>query len=168
MKVHIPDKYTDLYVKALEEKKLSLQEKISQFKAEIDEISTHINTMTSMSLFSESLTDDTVNWKTNNYQPQWPWTRKITYYQEYRGKLITTTEVVDFIFDKEPELNKSKARSSVSAALSNNVKKNKYRKFEDPVTGTTYYGPLRFFINQTEPGIEFMPQDLKERLLYNK
>jgi hypothetical protein len=48
------------------------------------------------------------------------------------------------------------------------VKKNEYRKFEDPVTGTAYYGPLKFFLNQTEPGIEFMPQDLKERLLYNK
>jgi hypothetical protein len=32
----------------------------------------------------------------------------------------------------------------------------------------SYYGPSNLFINQHEPNIEAMPQDLKERLLYNK
>lgn len=168
MKVNIPEKYTDLYIKALQEKRKGLLDKITQFKAEIDEINNHINSLTSMSIFQEKPTENTANWKTNSYQPQWPWTKKIAYFQEFTSKIVTTSEVVDFIMDKEPELNKTKVRSSVSAALSNWVKKRAYRKFEDPVSGSTYYGPVSVFINQHEPKIEFMPQDLKERLLYNK
>jgi len=82
--------------------------------------------------------------------------------------LITTSEVVDFIVDKEPELTKSKVRSSVSAALSNRLKSNAYEKFKDPVTGTSYYGPMSYFLNQFEPEIQYMSEELKERLLYNK
>lgn len=168
MKINIPEKYTDLYIKALQEKKKILVDKINQFKVEIEEIDSHLNGLTSMSIFQESKTEQHSNWKTNSYQIAWSWTKKITYYQQFKSKIITTAEVVDFIVDKEPDLNKSKVRSSVSAALSNWVKKQQYRKFEDPVSGTSYYGPLAIFINQHEPNIESMPQDLKERLLYNK
>ena len=168
MKVNIPEKYTDLYIKALQEKKKVLVAKINQFKIEIEEIDSHLNSLTSMSIFQESKPEYQANWKTNSYQTAWAWTKKITYYQHFKGKIITTAEVVEFISEKEPDLNKSKVRSSVSAALSNWVKKQHYRKFEDPVSGTTYYGPASLFINQNEPNIEHMPQDLKERLLYNK
>ena len=168
MKVNIPEKYADLYVKALQEKKKGLVDKINQFKHEIAEIESHINSLTSMSLFGDTVEGNVTNWKTNDYNSQWPWTKKITYYQEFKRKLITTSEVVDFIVDKEPELNKSKVRSSVSAALSNRLKSNAYEKFKDPVTGTSYYGPVNYFLNPHEPQIEYMSDDLKERLLYNK
>jgi len=168
MKVNIPEKYADLYVKALEQKKQGLLEKIRQFKQEIGEIESHINSLTNVPLFSDTVEGQANNWKTNEYNAQWPWTKKITYYQEFKHKLITTSEVVDFIVDKEPELNKSKVRSSVSAALSNRLKTNSYEKFKDPVTGTSYYGPASYFINPYEPQIEYMSDELKERLLYNK
>ena len=168
MKIDIPEKYTDLYIKALEEKKEGLLNKIEQFKREIADINVHINNLTSMSLFGEKQHEDSLNWKTSAYQEQWSWTRKITYYQEFTGRIVTTSELVDFILDKEHGLEKNKVRSSVSAALSNWVKKGNYRKFEDPITGRTYYGPAHVFMNQHEPKIENMPQDLKERLLYNK
>lgn len=168
MKINIPEKYTDLYIKALQEKRKGLLNKINQFKVEIEEIDTHLNGLTSMSIFTEDTSSNNAKWKTNSYQSAWSWTKKIAYYQQYKSKIVTTSEVVDFIVDKEPELNKSKVRSSVSAALSNWVKKQHYRKFEDPVSGMSYYGPSNVFINQHEPNIESMPQDLKERLLYNK
>lgn len=168
MKVNIPEKYTDLYIKALQEKKKVLVDKINQFKVEIEEIDSHLNGLTSMSIFQENKFEYQANWKTNSYQVAWPWTKKIAFYQQFKSKIITTAEVVDFIVDKEPDLNKRKVRSSVSAALSNWVKKQHYRKFEDPVSMMSYYGPTVLFINQKEPTIEAMPQDLKERLLYNK
>ena len=168
MKINIPEKYTDLYIKALQERKKVLVNKINQFKAEIDEIESHLNGLTSMSIFQDNKNEQQTNWKTNNYQVAWSWTKKIAYYQQFKSKIVTTAEVVDFIVDKEPELNKGKVRSSVSAALSNWVKKQHYRKFEDPVSGMSYYGPSNLFLNQHEPNIESMPQDLKERLLYNK
>ena len=43
MKVNIPEKYTDLYIKALGDKKKALQMKINQFKAEIEEIDSHLS-----------------------------------------------------------------------------------------------------------------------------
>lgn len=167
MNINLPEKYTDLYVKALQEKKKSLLEKISQFKKEVEEINGHINSLTNMPIFDDAKQSESGSWKTNKYNEQWAWTKKITFFQQYRAKLITTADVVDFIVGKEPELKKTKIRSSVSAALSNRLKTNKYLKFIDPVTGTTYYGPSDYFINEHEPKMEYMPQDLKERLLYN-
>ncbi|GAA5020895.1 hypothetical protein GCM10011506_03860 [Marivirga lumbricoides] len=168
MKVNIPEKYTDLYVKALKEKKQMLQLKINQFKAEINEIDVHLDSLLNLPLFHENEEQNLMHQKTNAYHDQWPWTRKIAYFIDFKKKLIKTMEVVEFIMEKEPELNKAKVRSSVSAALSNKMKKGVYRKFEDPVTNTTYYGPATYFLNLHEPHIEYMPQDLKERLLYNK
>ncbi len=168
MKLNIPEKYTDLYVKALKEKKQTLQLKINQFKAEINEIDVHLDSLLNLPLFQENESQNLMHQKTNTYHDQWPWTKKIAYFIDFRKKMVKTMEVVEFIMEKEPELNKSKVRSSVSAALSNKMKKGGYRKFEDPVTGNTYYGPVTFFLNQHEPHIEYMPEDLKERLLYNK
>ncbi len=167
MNINLPEKYTDLYIKALQEKKKSLIEKINQFKKEVEDIDSHINSLTNMSLFEGNTRQDSSAWKTNKYSEQWAWTKKITFFQQFRGKLITTAGVVNFIVSKEPELNRTKVRSSVSAALSNRLKTNKYLKFVDPVTGTTYYGPSDYFLNEHEPKMEYMPEDLKERLLYN-
>ncbi|WMN11927.1 hypothetical protein QYS49_31810 [Marivirga salinae] len=167
MKVNIPEKYTDLYIKALGDKKKALQMKINQFKAEIEEIDSHLSNLVNLPLFQENEAQNLLHQKTNAYHDQWAWTKKIAYFIDFKRKLVKTNEVVDFIMEKEPDLNKSKVRSSVSAALSNKMKKGVYRKFEDPVTSNTYYGPVSFFLNQHEPQIEFMPEDLKERLLYN-
>lgn len=167
MKVNIPEKYTDLYVKALGEKKKALQMKINQFKAEIEEIDSHLSNLLNLPLFQENEAQKLMHQKTNAYHDQWAWTKKIAYFVDFRRKLIKTNEVVDFIMEKEPDLNRSKVRSSVSAALSNKIKRGNYRKFEDPVTGSTYYGPAAFYLNQQEPQIAYMPDELKERLLYN-
>lgn len=167
MNVNLPEKYTDLYVKALQEKRKSLLDKINQFKKEVEDIDSHINSLTNLPLFNENTQVDSGAWKTNKYSEQWAWTKKITFFQEYSGKLVTTAGVVEFIISKEPELNKNKVRSSVSAALSNRLKSNNYLKFTDPVSGATYYGPSDYFINEHEPKMEYMPEDLKERLLYN-
>lgn len=169
MNINIPEKYTDLYIKALEEKKKSLLQKMEQFKMEIEEIDRHIGHLTSLPLFQdESLTSSIISRQQHQYHAEWSWTNKITHYQELIKKLVKATDIVEFIMEKEPELNKAKVRSSVSAALSNSLKRGKYRKFKDPVSGQTYYGPTPFFLNASEPHIEFMPEELKERLLYNK
>ena len=52
MKVNIPEKYTDLYVKALEDKKKVLNQKISQFQAEIAEIDAHLAGLLKLAAFS--------------------------------------------------------------------------------------------------------------------
>lgn len=167
MNINLPEKYTDLYVKALQEKKRSLLDKIRQFRKEVDDIDSHINSLTNMPLFNEKTQPENGAWKTNKYSEQWAWTKKITFFQQFSNKLITTADVVEFIIGKEPELNRNKIRSSVSAALSNRLKSRKYLKFIDPVSSTTYYGPSDYFLNDHEPKMEHMPEDLKERLLYN-
>lgn len=166
--MNLPEKYTDLYIKALQEKKKSLQDKIAQFKSEILEIDSHLNSLTSLPLFGESrkpLDLDTLN---NQYQEEWTWIKKITHYQDIKKTLVRTMEIVEYICEKEPTLNKAKVRSSISSALTNKMNKGEYRKFNDPVAGHTYYGPPAFFINKNEPHLEFMPEELKERLLYNR
>jgi hypothetical protein len=168
MQINLPEKYTDLYIRALQEKKKSLLERIRQFQYEIEEIDQHLNSLTSLPLFGENQTPLMIDTLNNQYQVDWSWTRKIAYYQDIKKKLFKASEVVDYIAEKEPSVNKSKIRSSVSAALSNKSKQGAYRKFIDPVTEQTYYGPPKFFLNKGEPHMEFMPEELKERLLYNK
>ena len=168
MKVNIPEKYADLYVKVLQEKKKILLDKINQFKDEIAEIENHLNSLTSMSLFGQSVASTTASFKVSNYNQKWSWVKKISYYQELQEKLITASEVVHFIVDQEPGCNKNKVRSSVSAALSNGLKSKVYEKFKDPVTDISYYGPASYFLRPRQPKIEYMPDDLKEQLLYNK
>lgn len=165
MKINVPEKYADLYIKALAERKKMLEAKIEDFKNEIEEIDSHMSALTSMPIFNEGASFYTVKWETKGYRNEWPWTKKISYYEEFKGKLMTSSDVVNFILDKEKELDKSKVRSSVSAALSNRLKNKSYTKFIDPVSQTAYYGPTEWFVNEKEPHVDFLPNELKERLL---
>ena len=165
MKVNIPEKYAELYLKALSEKKQVLEAKIQEFKREIKEIETHMSALTSLPIFSDNQIVPKINWNTNTYQPDWSWSRKISYYEDYKGKLITSSEIIDFIFDKEPSLDKQKLRSSISAALSNRTRSGLYTKFIDPIANATYYGPKEWFDDANEPLIEFLPDNLKDRFL---
>lgn len=164
MKINVPEKYADLYLKALGERKKSLEAKIADFRKEIEEIDNHISALTSLPIFSDN-TANPIQWEAKGYKPEWPWTRKIAYYQDFKKKLFLASEIVDFIIDKEPDLNKSKVRSSISAALSNKHKSGQYTKFVDPVTASAYYGPSDWFIKEQEPRLNYLPDDLKERLL---
>lgn len=165
MKIDLPEKYADLYLKALVERKHMLESKIDDFKREIEEIDGHISKLTSFSIFNDNQVYGKVKWETSGYRPEWPWTQKIGYYLDFRGKVSTTQDVVNFLLEKEPELDKSKTRSSVSAALSNKAKNGKYTKFVDPVTQQTYYGLSEWFDEQHHPGLDHVPNDLKERLI---
>jgi len=163
MKVNIPEKYADLYLKALTEKKQVLEAKIQEFKKEIKDIETHISALTSLPIFSENQVTPKINWNTNTYQAEWSWSRKISYYADYKGKLITSSEIIEFIFGEEPNIDKQKLRSSISAALSNRTRSGLYTKFIDPVTHTTYYGPREWFDTSNEPINDFLPDHIKER-----
>jgi len=165
MKVNIPEKYAELYLKALTEKKKVLETKIQEFQKEIKEIETHISTLTSLPIFSDNQIVPKINWNTNTYQPEWSWSRKISYYEDFKGKLITSAEIVNFILEKEPTLDKQKLRSSVSAALSNRTRSGLYTKFQDPIANATYYGPKDWFDQNDEPLTEFLPDNLKDRFL---
>ena len=164
MKINVPEKYADLYLKALSEKKKALEAKIEDFKKEIEEIDNHISALTSLSIFHDTPSYAPPRWEPNRYQEEWPWTKKITHYQEVKTKIFTSSEVIDYIIQKEPKLTKSKVRSSISAALSNKHKSGAYVKFVDPITSNTYYGPSDWFINEHEPYLDHVPDDLKERL----
>ncbi|MCR9250873.1 MAG: hypothetical protein NXI20_10630 [bacterium] len=165
MKINVPEKYADLYLKALSEKKQLLEAKIEEFKKEIQEIDNHISALTSMPIFKDGNTYPQINWNTNAYQIEWSWSRKIAYYEGYKGKIMTSGEIVDFIMEKEPELDKQKVRSSVSAALSNRTRSGIYAKFSDPISNTTFYGPSEWFTENDQPHIEYLPNQLKDRLL---
>ncbi|MEL6557194.1 MAG: hypothetical protein AAFQ94_03355 [Bacteroidota bacterium] len=165
MKVNIPEKYAELYLKALTEKKKVLELKIQEFQKEIKEIDTHISALTSLPIFSDNQITPKINWNTNTYQAEWSWSRKISYYEDFKGKLITSGEIVNFILENEPSLDKTKLRSSVSAALSNRTRSGMYTKFIDPISNTTYYGPKDWFDENEEPLIEFLPDNLRDRFL---
>lgn len=165
MKINLPEKYADLYLKALTEKKRTLELKIEEFKKEIVEIDNHIRNLTSFPIFNDSPTIDLSSWNSSDYIPQWSWTKKIAQFESVKGKLILASEVVEYIVDHEPALDKNKVRSSVSAALSNWVKSKKYSKFKDPISGNTYYGSTDWFLSDGKPQIDFIPDELKNRLL---
>mgnify|MGYP001797972441 CR=1 FL=1 len=165
MKINVPEKYADLYLKALSERKRVLEEKIQAFQAEISEIDNHISNLTSIPIFNES---DEFNAKAlnfNGYSPEWSWTKKITFFEQQLKLVFTSNEVVTFLIETEPNLDKSKVRSSISAALSNWVKNNKYKKFIDPIANNTYYGPSDWFLSSGSPQIDFIPESLKSKLL---
>ncbi len=163
MKINVPDKYADLYLKALTEKKRALEARIEEFRKEIVEIDNHISNLTSLPIFQDQSSQQTIRWDPAAYRAQWPWTRKIAHYLEQKDKLVTSAEVLNYILEQEPELDKQKARSSISAALSNKIRSGEYRKFTDPVTQTAYYGITDWFEKNT-PEIEKLPEPLKEKL----
>ena len=165
MRVDIPEKYVDLYVKALNDKKRQLEKKIDEFSREIGEINNQINHLTSLPIFQEQTSYFAPKGEHFNYLPAWSWTKKITFYEKLKNKLITTNEIVDFILSKEPDLIRSKVRSSISAALSNRVKYQEYSKFTDSGTGTTYYGRQDWFNAAGHPKIENLPEEVKANLL---
>ncbi|MCA6078219.1 hypothetical protein [Fulvivirga sedimenti] len=164
MKINVPEKYADLYLKALSEKKRALEERIEEFRREIEEIDTHISNLTSLPIFQEPQFQTVVKWDTATYRTQWSWTRKISFFQDTHRFLSTSGDVVDFILEKEPEQDKSKVRSSVSAALSNGIRSGQYKKFTDPVTNTAYYGPADWFDSNDQPDVSFLPESLRQRL----
>ncbi len=164
MKINVPEKYADLYLKALTEKKRALEERIEEFKREIEEIDTHISNLTSMPIFNEPQFQTIAKWETATYRTQWSWTRKITFYYESASSLATSGDVVDFILEKEPEEDRTKVRSSISAALSNGIRTGQYKKFTDPVTNTAYYGPSEWFNSQDQPEVDYIPDNVRQRL----
>ncbi|MEQ8478475.1 hypothetical protein [Fulvivirga sp.] len=164
MKFNVPEKYADLYIKALTERKGQLENRIEEFKREILEIENHISNLTSMPIFSENHDYSEFDKKNFAYSKNWPWTRKIAYYQDFIGKLITSNEAVEYIIENEPNLDKMKVRSSVSAALSNGTRSGKYTKYDDPTSSGTYYAPSEWYDKTGNPLIEYLPQDLKNRL----
>ncbi|HNP18893.1 MAG TPA: hypothetical protein PKL31_10695 [Fulvivirga sp.] len=166
MKINVPEKYADLYIKALMERKELLLKKIEDFRNEMLEIDNHISNLTSLPIFNDSGSDHQ-NWNINSYSKSWPWTKKIAYLQGFRMKLVTSQEAVDFIMKNEKELDKSKVRSSVSAALSNGLRSGKFTKFIDPTGTATYYGPSEWFNGDGQPQLNFIPDELKKRL-FNK
>jgi hypothetical protein len=163
MKINVPEKYADLYLKALTEKKKALEARIEEFKKEIEEIDNHISTLTSLPIFQDQTQQNIVRWDPAAYRSQWPWTRKIAHYLDLTKVLITSAEAVSFITDQEPDIDKQKVRSSVSAALSNKIRSGEYKKFTDPITQTAYYGPGEWFRKDT-PEILHLPEALKQRL----
>ncbi len=165
MKINVPEKYADLYLKALTEKKQLLEAKIEEFKKEIQEIDNHISALTSMPIFKDGNNYPMINWNANAYQVEWSWARKISYYEDFKGSLMTSAEIVDFIVDRESDQDKQKVRSSISAALSNRTRSGLYQKFVDPVSNTSYYGPSDWFNENDEPLPDFVPGELKNRLL---
>ena len=165
MKINVPEKYADLYLKALVERKRLLEQKIEAFEGEIMEIDNHISNLTSIPIFNESdeLRLNILNF--DGYSPEWSWTKKISFFQQQIDLIYTANDVVDFILKSEPDLNRSKTRSSISAALSNWVKQKKYLKFIDPMSNTTYYGPSDWFLANGNPQIDYIPDLLKNKLL---
>lgn len=163
MKINIPEKYADLYLKALTEKKKALEERIEEFRKEIVEIDTHISNLTSLPIFQDQGNERTIRWDPSAYRSQWPWTRKIAHYMEISDKLTTSADVVAFILDQEPGSDKQKVRSSVSAALSNKIRSGEYKKFTDPVTQTAYYG-LNEWFDGDAPEITHIPEELQAKL----
>ena len=164
MKINVPEKYADLYLKALSEKKRALEERIEEFKREIEEIDNHISNLTSMPIFQEPQFQTIVKWDTASYRTQWSWSRKISFFFEKHKLLSMSAEVVDFILDKEADLDKSKVRSSISAALSNGIRSGLFRKFTDPITQNAYYGPKEWFNPRNEPEVTFIPESIRQRL----
>jgi hypothetical protein len=165
VKINVPEKYAELYLKALTDRKKQLVSKIQEFQHEIDEIDHHIGSLTSIPIFQEETIRGPIRWETDGYRNEWTWTKKIDFIFHKTTKLCTAKYMVDFITAKEPDLDKSKIRSSISAALSNRLKNGNGRKFVDPVTDHVYYGNSDWFDQNESPLIDHIPDELKVNIL---
>ena len=159
--VSVPEKYVDLYLKALNEKKKQLQLKIDEFEKEIEDINNHIKSLTSLSIFNDYPLHSPVKWETKGYMQEWPWTQKVSYFADKKGLVFSATEIVELITNKEPGQERDKVRSSISAVLSNRVKNGEYRKIQHPATQITYYGPREWFKGDI-PMERYMPTELRK------
>lgn len=160
--ISVPEKYVDLYLKALNEKKRQLEMKIEEFEREIEEINNHIKGLTSLSIFNEYPLQSPVRWETKGYIKEWPWTQKVSYFADKKGLLFSTNEILDLILTKEDDLERDKVRSSISAVLSNRVRAGEYEKYQHPVSGISYYGPSEWFF-KGEPKDKFLPSELRSK-----
>lgn len=158
----VPEKYVDLYLKALNEKKKQLEIKIEEFQKEIEEINNHIKSLTSLSIFNDYPLQSPVRWETKGYIKEWAWTQKVSYFADKKGLLFSANEIVDLIMNKEPEQERDKVRSSISAVLSNRVRTMEYEKMQHPVSHVSYYGPSEWF-ERGAPKEKFLPSELRQR-----
>lgn len=158
--VSVPEKYVDLYLKALNEKKRMLELKIEEFEKEIEDINNHIKSLTSLSIFNDYPLQSPVRWETKGYIKEWPWTQKVSYFADKKGLLFTTNEIIDLIMTKEQDQDRDKVRSSISAVLSNRVRSGEYEKITHPATGISYYGPVEWFI-KGQPSDKFLPSEFR-------
>lgn len=163
MKLTIPEKYTDLYLNVLAERKKMLEAKIQDFQKEIEEIDNYLNSLTNFPIFQENQHHYQRS-KHPNYYSEWSWMQKISHYQEVIRRIFTSAEIITYILQQERNLNRSKVRSSISAALSNKTKRGSYIKYLDAITGAAYYGPSEWFINDKEPHPKYVPNILRRRL----
>lgn len=159
--VSVPEKYVDLYLKALNEKKKQLEMKIDEFQREIEDINNHIKSLTSLSIFNDYPIHSPVKWETKGYMREWPWTQKVSYFADKKGLLFSANEIVDLISNKEPDQERDKVRSSISAVLSNRLKSGEYRKVQHPATKISYYGPDEWF-EKDLPKEKFLPSELRQ------
>lgn len=158
--IPVPEKYIDLYLKALNEKKKQLQYKIEEFEKEIEEINNHIKSLTSLSIFSDYPLQSPVKWESKGYMKEWPWTQKVSYFADKKGLLFSANEIVELILNKEPEQEREKVRSSISAVLSNRLRNGEYEKVQHPATNVSFYGPNEWFEKGT-PKERFLPYELR-------
>ena len=158
--IPVPEKYIDLYLKALNEKKKQLQYKIEEFEKEIEEINNHIKSLTSLSIFNDYPLQSPVKWESKGYIKEWPWTQKVSYFADKKGLLFSANEIVDLILNKEPEQEREKVRSSISAVLSNRLRIGEYKKVQHPATNVSFYGPSEWFEKNT-PKERFLPSELR-------
>lgn len=158
--ISVPEKYVDLYLKALNEKKKLLELKIEEFQKEIEDINNHIKSLTSMSIFNEYPLQSPVRWETKGYVKEWPWTQKVSYFADKKGLLFTAGEIVELIMNKEPDQEREKVRSSISAILSNKVRSGEYEKVQHPATQSSFYGPSEWFAGD-KPKEKFLPSELR-------
>ncbi|MEM7551691.1 MAG: hypothetical protein AAF363_18550 [Bacteroidota bacterium] len=165
MKVNIPEKYAELYLKALIEKKGHLLDKIREFEKEIKEIDQHIQTLTSIPIFHEETYQGPVKWETTSYKEEWSWSKKVEFYFSQLEKVANAKDIVEFIINNEKNSDRTKVRSSISAALSNGHKNRSFLKFTDPVSSITYYGKPDWFNEKSIPKMEHIPEALKEKIL---
>lgn len=159
--VSVPEKYVDLYLKALNEKKKQLEMKIEEFQREIEDINNHIKSLTSLSIFNDYPIHSPVKWETKGYMKEWPWTQKVSYFADKKGLLFSANEIVELIVNKEPNQDRDKVRSSISAVLSNRLKSGEYLKVQHPGTRVSYYGPDNWF-ERDIPKEKFLPSELRQ------
>jgi len=154
----IPKKFASEYIKFLTAKKNKLSSQLQQLQKELSELDNHINSISNYPIFKES---QDMSIEIKDYNPSLPWTRKVSIYGNKKVKLMNSNEVVNFILENEPNLDKEKVRSSISAVLSNRVKSETYLKHTDPASEITYYGLKDWFDDFGEPKREYLPDELK-------
>lgn len=136
MSIHIPSSLKQPILDTAKKRLSELLPECKRLQSEIDEIQQLIASLEGRANGTSSVTGNGVL-AIDEYDASWSWRKKTMHILSKSAKALSTSEIVKIMMDKEPDLDRSKAVSGVSVALTQKGEKGKYKRTE--IGNVKYY-----------------------------